>query len=182
MTERERQLEAEKRSLSQTELSCLLATLNEAQQTIRAYDTKAQIVGVGFIFSVTMISRILENLPVERLFDVAYVIGGFVLLIGPVALFGSVLYPTRRTAPKTQSDASQIRKNFYFSSANGRDLTSYLRDIDNVDWRAELAYEITRLSGLRDLKRRRFLSALFAAGGSFTLILIANVLKLAGIT
>ena len=106
MTERERQLEAEKRSLSQTELSCLLATLNEAQQTIRAYDTKAQIVGVGFIFSVTMISRILENLPVERLFDVAYVIGGFVLLIGPVALFGSVLYPTRRTAPKTQSDAS----------------------------------------------------------------------------
>lgn len=161
-------------------LTCLLASLNEVQQTIRAYDTKAQIMGVGFIFSVTMIGRLLENLPIAREYDLGYLVVGFLLLVGPVALFGSVLYPSRRSAPRTDQGAAVVRGCFYFAGDDGKDLQGVLEDIDKADWKVELAYEISRLSALRTLKRRRFLTALFAAGGSFALILLANMLKLGG--
>ena len=168
--------------LSQTQLSCLLAILNEAQQTIRAYDTKAQIMGIGFIFAVTIFSSVPKNLPVEREFGLLYLIGGFALLIGPVALFGAVLYPSRRRAPETSLGVSPVLGYFYFMSDGDKEFNAFLRDIDAADWKAELAYEITRLSALRDLKRRRFLMAMFAAGASFALILLNDVLKLSGIT
>jgi hypothetical protein len=95
-------------------LTSLLSSLNEVQQTIRAYGTKAQIMGVGFIFSITMVGKLLENLPVAQQYDLGYLIGGFLLLIGPVALFGTVLYPSRRSAPKTETDGSKVRRLFLF--------------------------------------------------------------------
>jgi len=36
--------------------NCILAALKEVQDTVRAYDTKAQIVGVGFIFTMALSS------------------------------------------------------------------------------------------------------------------------------
>ena len=167
-------------TLSPPALTCLLASLNEVQQTIRAYDTKAQIVGVGFIFSVTMISRLLEDLPVARTYDLGYLFFGFLLLVGPVALFGAVLHPSRRSAPETEKDGTVISGCFYFVGDDKRDFRSILADIDKADWKAEIVYEITRLSALRALKRKRFLTAMFAAGGSFAVILFANMLKLHG--
>jgi hypothetical protein len=168
--------------VNSTQLSCLLAALNEIQLTIRAYDTKAQIMGVGFIFSVTMIGRLLENLDFEREFGLGFLIVGFILLLGPVALFGSVLSPTRRTSPVTLSGPSAVRHCLYFRSDGDRGLKDYLEDIESADWKSELAYEIIRLSALRDLKRARFLTAMFASGGSFAIILITNALKLSGAT
>ena len=41
----------------------VLAALKEVQDTVRAYDTKAQIVGVGFIFSIGIITGLGERLP-----------------------------------------------------------------------------------------------------------------------
>ncbi len=49
-------------------------------------------------------------------------------------------------------------------------------------WKTQLAYEITRLSVLRDLKRRRFILAMLASGASLAVILIGNILKLSGVT
>ena len=167
-------------TLSPQALTCLLASLNEVQQTIRAYDTKAQIMGVGFIFSVTMISRLLENLPVATTYDLGDLFFGFVLLVGPVALFGAVLYPSRRSAPETQKDGTNISGCFYFLGDDDRDIQSVLADIDKANWKAELAHEIMRLSALRALKRKRFVAAMFAAGASFAIILLANMLKLHG--
>ena len=165
--------------LGLTALSCLLATLNEAQQTIRAYDTKAQIMGVGFIFAIAMVSRLLEHLPIDREFGLFHLLTGFVLLIGPVALFGAVLYPSRRTA---QTNASDARGCFYYVGVGAKDLDAYVRDVEGADWKLELAHEIGRLSALRDLKRKRFLVAMFTAGVSFALILLNPTLNLAGIT
>jgi len=36
-------------------LAFLMASLKEVQDTVRAYDTKAQIVGVGYIFAIGII-------------------------------------------------------------------------------------------------------------------------------
>ena len=39
-------------------LTVLLASLQEVQNTIRSYDTKAQVVSIGFIFSLGLITTI----------------------------------------------------------------------------------------------------------------------------
>ncbi len=162
-------------------LSCLLASLNEVQQTIRAYDTKAQIMGVGFIFSVTMIANLLGNLDIERTFGIGYLLGGFLLLMGPLVLFGSVLYPSRRTAPEVKDGSTPIHHCFYVQPERNRGPDGLLKDIEAADWKAELVYEISRLSALRGLKRQRFVRAMFMAGTSFGIILLVNVLKMAGL-
>ncbi|MGB0694578.1 MAG: hypothetical protein ACPGOY_02945 [Rhodospirillaceae bacterium] len=168
------------------DIQCLLAALNEVQQTIRAYDTKAQIVGVGFIFSISMIGPILQQMQVTRTYDLGFLIGTFVFLIGPVVLFGSVLYPTRRTAPEITSQATGLATGktaavhgfFYVPGDGNTDIAADLAKLEGVDWRAEILYELSRLSALRALKRRRFLRAMTAAGISFLLILLTQGLKL----
>ncbi len=40
------------------QLSFLMSALEEAQSSIRAFDTKAQIVGIGYIFTVGIITSI----------------------------------------------------------------------------------------------------------------------------
>lgn len=35
---------------------------NEAQATVRAYDTKAQIVGVGYIFALGIVGQVFDEL------------------------------------------------------------------------------------------------------------------------
>ncbi len=46
----------------------------------------------------------------------------------------------------------------------------------------ELAYEGTRLSVLRDLKRRRVILAMLASSAGFAVILIGNIVKLSAVT
>lgn len=167
--------------INQTQLTCLLASLSEVQQTIRSYDTKAQIMGVGFIFSVTMISRLLANLQIDREFGMGYLVVGFLLLIGPVALYGAVIFPSRRSAPQLADTAVPVQGLFYIKSDVAIDVNTFRDHLDAADWTSELAYEIMRLSALRDLKRRRFLFAMYASGVSFSLIFMGNFLKLSGI-
>ena len=57
--------------------------LAEAQQTVRAYDTKAQIVGVGYIFALGIVFKLGEVLPKVERSDVALVIGGWTVVILP---------------------------------------------------------------------------------------------------
>ncbi len=75
-------------------LPFLMAALKEVQDTVRAYDTKAQIVGVGYIFAINIIidlgSRI-ANVPEMGLVAITL---AWIIFIFPIVLFGSVLYPT----------------------------------------------------------------------------------------
>ncbi len=49
-------MEKEQTEISPFAVHAVLAALKEVQDTVRAYDTKAQIVGVGFIFSIGIIT------------------------------------------------------------------------------------------------------------------------------
>ncbi len=164
------------KSMDETERTCLLATLAEAQTMIRAYDTKAQIVGVGFIFSITMIRGLIENLPVAPDYDLMYLVAGFVLLLGPPVLFGSVLYPTRHNAPEVLHGL--LSRGVMYMSGPNIDVEAFLRNADAADWRREIVNEIARVSALRDMKRRRFILGLLASGFSFANILAATAAQI----
>jgi len=164
-----------------SEQACLLAALKEAQDTVRAYDTKAQIVGVGFIFSIGVITNFSAQMPKDPQFTAIGLILLWVLAIGPVALFGFVLFPSRKTAPALGDAADSVRYVLYFDPHHTRDLDAYLGDLTNADYQREVAYELLKTSGLRELKRKRFVRALTAAGLSFVIIIAAQLLRLFGL-
>ncbi len=72
-------------------LPFLMASLKEAQDTVRAYDTKAQIVGVGYIFAIGIIISLgarIANMPEMTAVTITF---AWLVFIFPIALFGAVL-------------------------------------------------------------------------------------------
>jgi len=161
-------------------MSCLLSALKEAQDSVRSYDTKAQIVGVGFIFTIGIITKVGASLPGPAEFHTLGVVMFWLLAIGPIMLFGFVLYPSRITVQSLGTYKEEIRKIYYVSSESPRNLDAYLKDIGSGNWSAEIAHEIIKVSGLRDLKRIRFIRALRASAFSFCVVAVIQILKTTG--
>ena len=101
-------------------ISCLLPALKEAQDSVRSYDAKAQIVGVGFIFTIGILTKLGAHLPGGEQFETLGVIFFWVLVIGPIIMFGFVLYPSRNVASHLESYEEAIRHNYYFSGKRQR--------------------------------------------------------------
>lgn len=146
----------------------LYAALKEAQDNIRTYDTKAQIVGIGFIFTIGMATRFNTWSAVPTEWQLWAIIGTWVLIIVPAVLFGAVLYPTRRFAPSVLRNKELVKGMFYMNEIES--VADYVKQLNNMDTEQELAYEMLKVSYLRDLKRRRFLNALLSASISLLLL------------
>ncbi len=72
-------------------LPFLMASLQEVQDTVRAYDTKAQIVGVGYIFAIGIIFNLgtrIADMPEMTAVTITF---AWLVFISPIALFGAVL-------------------------------------------------------------------------------------------
>ena len=174
---------AKKTSLPDTgdPLNCLLSALKEAQDSVRSFDTKAQIVGVGFIFTLNVITAFGAKLPEPGVLNAIAVTMFWLLAIGPIMLFGFVLYPSRKMVQSLRTHNQEISHTYYVSSESPRNLDAYLKDIGSGNWRAEIAYEIIKVSSLRDLKRVRFIRALQASAFSLLLIAFFQVVRTPGI-
>lgn len=81
-------------------LGILRDALSEAQATVRSYDTKAQIIGVGYVFTLGIVGRLGKIPPDREAFGVFLVIVSWGVVSLPILLFGYVLHPTRMTAPR----------------------------------------------------------------------------------
>ena len=155
----------------------VLAALKEVQDTVRAYDTKAQIVGGGFIFSIGIITALGERLPAMADFSALLVAVFWIFGIGPVILFGMVLYPSRSIAPYLETEAASIRHTYYFRPTESLRFNEFVQDLKACDWLKEIGYEIMKQSGLRELKRRRFLRALWACGITYLVVTTIQILR-----
>ena len=155
----------------------LYAALKESQDNIRTYDTKAQIVGIGFIFTLGMMFKFNSWTAQAAQWNHLAVIISWVLIILPVASFGSVLYPTRRVAPHVLKNKEIVKGLFYMNEAEN--VTEYVKQLGQMDIEQELSYELLKVSYLRDLKRRRFLQAMTLASLSLVSILLLQVIPIA---
>lgn len=81
------------------QISFLMSALDEAQSSVRAFDTKAQIVGIGYIFAIGIISTIASWNPDKTPFTLNSVFIAWLFVMVPIIIFGSVLYPSRKMAP-----------------------------------------------------------------------------------
>ncbi len=148
--------------------SFLYAALKEAQDNIRTYDTKAQIVGIGFIFTIGMATRFNTWNAIPTEWQNWAILITWVLIIIPVVLFGAVLYPTRRYAPSVMRNKELVKGMFYMNQVES--VADYVSQLNDMDTEQELAYELLKVSYLRDLKRRHFLNALLSASISLVLL------------
>lgn len=154
--------------------------LAEAHTDVRSYDTKAQIMGIGFIFSLGVIFNILEGFDTTRSLGWFQLFAAFVLAIGPVVLYGAVLYPSRRLFRSIKTPELGIQNTYYHVPGDRPSVEDYLDKARTTNWEHEIAFEIVKVSSLRDVKRKRFIRALVASALSFATLMGASLINIAG--
>jgi len=100
-----------------------------------------------------------------------------ILVVLPIIMFGAVLYPSRKTAPKLHEKIKNIKKLYNVSSEYHLGIDKYLENLKDCNIKAELSYELMTVIVLRDLKRIRFLRALYAAAFSFIALFLSQLIR-----
>ncbi len=134
----------------------LLSILEEAQNTVRSYDNKAQIVGVGYILALQVVLRSGAQVPVAIDQAGLYVFAGWAILVLPIIMFALVLYPSHADKVSRKRDFGGCAGAMYFDPRRSPDVDSYVRTVAGADWVRETACEIIKVSDIRDKKRARF--------------------------
>ncbi len=160
----------------------VFSSLTEGQNSVRAFDTKAQIVGIGYIFTINIVNKIGAYNPETPDYSMLLVILSWVIVMLPIIMFGAVLYPSRKMAPKIHEQSNIVKKLYNTPSAYHNNIDKYLEDLKECDVKSELSYELMKITALRNLKRKRFLRALYAAAFSFTALFSFQLLRAAEIT
>ncbi len=163
---------------TQQSFNLLHDSLAEARATVRAYDSKAQIVGVGYILALGVVGRFEALLPeASELNLLTLSIACSAIL--PILLFGFVLYPSRKSAEKfaDQSEATPEHV-LYVDPTNLGSVKAIKEAVDRCDPIKEVSFELLRMSQLRELKRRRFLRALYLAAVAFLFIFATHFIRM----
>jgi hypothetical protein len=147
------------RTLAYERLVLLLDALRSAQETVRAFDTKAQIGGAGFIISVTALATLLRDLLPGAGGGTAALAILAIAFVVAIALFGHVLWP-RAVDAKAVGHAEGA---YYVTGRATADAEQLIALQDGCDWKRELAFELIAVSAIRDDKQRRFRRAILGA-------------------
>ncbi|AXI45134.1 hypothetical protein C1J03_03230 [Sulfitobacter sp. SK012] len=158
------------------DLKFLQVALEEAQATVRAYDTKAQIVGIGYTFALNIVAVVVGGLPGASGGEPLYILLFWLIVMAPLFLFGYVLYPSRRLAPQVKAGTEVVlRRVLYVETARHKTVEDLQSAVHGSDWVSELSFELLKVSKLRELKRGRFVRALIATCVSFGMLALLQL-------
>lgn len=163
-------------------ISCLLHAIEDAQGTIRAYDSKAEILGVLLTIALGITNFTFLQQPPGALSN--YLLGASWLLgLLALGLLGMVLLP-KKDQFRGLSYGTYEPTGAYFlinvRSCPQNTVSALASKAKQTDWASELTYESMKLSLIRDSKHRCFIWALKAAGLTLLLISVAVVVEGAG--
>ncbi|MEK1852631.1 MAG: hypothetical protein AAAC48_12365 [Phyllobacterium sp.] len=151
----------------------LLAALQEAQVTARSYDTKAQIVGAGYILALNLVLHFGDLLPTRAPLGPLFfaVVWGVVIL--PILQFGQVLYPSRTRAEKellAKTSGASEQSVYYVDPDTFADLKDFVKEALSSDWTSVLGAELLKSSRVRIIKQVRFRRGLLMTVVSFIVL------------
>lgn len=156
----------------------LRSGLAEAQTNVRSYDTKAQIVGVGYILALGVVGKISTLLGGEMQLGATAVLLAWGIVVMPILFFGYVLYPARKTASYLDSKDHHNNQHVLYIDAAKKKTFEEVRQASLVASPIdELSFELLMVSSLRETKRKRFLRGLFAAALSFLVIFLDQIYR-----
>jgi len=156
-------------------LSFLYASLKEAQDNIRTYDTKAQIVGIGYIFTFGAMTKLSDSATLIYQSNLLNISVLWALIVFPLIAFVSVLYPTRKMAPSVIRGREVVKALFYLHPWEIDSVNEYVKQLKDMDLEQELSYELFKVSVLRDLKRKRFLKAILLSSLGLSVLFAIQV-------
>ena len=147
------------------------AALQEAQSVARSYDTKAQIVGVGYILALNLVLHFGDLLPTHAPIGPLFFAAVWGIVIMPILQFGQVLYPSRTRAERElngkMSGAAAIPPVYYVDPSSFADVRELVDQALKSDWTSVLAAELLKTSRARIIKQTRFRRALMMTVVSF---------------
>ncbi|MDG4883386.1 hypothetical protein [Mesorhizobium sp. WSM4884] len=158
----------------------LLAALQEAQTTVRAYDTKAQIVGVGYILALNLVLHFGDLLPTHAPLGPLFFAGVWGVLIMPILQFGQVIHPSRIRAEKdlvAKKFCGSEQSVYYVDPSTFANLGDFVREALTSDWTSVLAAELLKVSRVRIIKQTRFRRALMMTVVSFIVLAADQFLR-----
>jgi len=142
----------------------LQTSLTEVQATVRGYDTKAQFVGVGYIFALSVVGRVGNLIPVGSTFGLAGLFMAWGVVVTPILGFGYLLRPTRKSAARLEpSKRDGIQLALYIDPSQKSSVSSIRKAAMDADLIDELSFELLMVSSLRENKSRWFLRGLYAS-------------------
>lgn len=152
--------------------------IDETQATVRAYDTKAEVLAVILTLVIGVVNFTLVN-DVKSVGCLRYMALATTAL-GLIALFvnGFVLYPKKDIFKGIQTNNYKPKRTYFVnmeSCPTFNNIDIYVNEVDSTDWKHELAYEVLKISLIRDRKHSCFILALRLACltliGVFTLLI-----------
>lgn len=151
----------------------LLAALQDSQSAVRSYDTKAQIVGVGYILALNLVLHFGDLLPTRAPLGPLFFAVVWGIVIMPILQFGQVLYPSRTRAEKellAKMSSGSEQRVYYVNPDRFVDLKDFVQQALRCDWTSALAAELLKTSRVRIIKQARFRRGLMMTVVSFILL------------
>lgn len=162
----------------ETTITCLQHAIEDAQGTIRAYDAKAEILGIllTVAIGITNFTCLQHTSFYAKIFLIASWIAGLVA----IGALGFVLHPKNDLFKKIAFGGYTPKQTYFFTkieSSPQNTVEELANKAINTDWVSELTYENMKLSLIREFKRCYFVFALRAAGVTLLLIGITVIIE-----
>jgi hypothetical protein len=149
----------------------LLSALEGAHASVRAYDTKAQIVGVGYILALNVVLRFGDLLPNSAPIGPLFFAAVWLIVIMPIIQFGMVLYPSRPRAERElatkTSDCFTDPHVYHVDPDRFTNVGDFVQRALRSDWTSILSVELLKTSRVRIIKKARFRRGLMMTGVAF---------------
>lgn len=148
--------------------------VQDLRAEVRAFDTRAQIAIVGYIFSLGVLGEIDARLTNELPISISLLLGAWLVFIAPIAQFGLVLYPKRPNLLKTIFSEHGETQNGEYTGQSAKRLLEILKTQNTS---VLLASELVQLEGVRAKKRRRFIIGLYLVCLAYLVLLQSQIVR-----
>ena len=124
------------------------------------YDTKAQIVGVGYILALNLVLHFGDLLPNHAPIGPTFFVVVWLIVIMPIVQFGQVLYPSRRRADRemvAKTAGGAFHPHVYNVDPDRfANVAELVEQALKSDWTSVVATELLKTSRVRSIKQARF--------------------------
>ncbi len=142
-------------------LSCLQHAIADTQGTIRAFDMKANVLGIFLTVALGITNFAVRQSPTP--ISKFFVLVSWILGLAALAVLGLVLYPHKSTLNERQL-GDYVPSATYFlhdvHAAHDKDVDARAAHALATDWVSELTYIHMKLSLIRDFKHAKFIQAM----------------------
>jgi hypothetical protein len=159
------------------EIEFLKLNFADTVATVRAYDTKSQIVLASTALSLTPLVSAIRDLDASPWVNVRLALL-LTLFIVVFLMFLLVLAPASGHGRKTGNARGGL---FFIRNPAGFDPERYLQDLSTADLKLEYANEILALHNVRGIKNARFKRALFSLMAYLGIVFVYGLAMLARI-